>query len=192
MDIYDILDEITKPSKAESEDWVRKPWKKSLAWEDFKKPPLKESDKNVIANVKINDKNIGVINVDRNPTTYTVSCSEDIAKSRSFFDDNMLDYLLEEIMEKKAKETSEELKKLVEKGKKDEINKFANSIDHVLFNKPYTIVFWKDKTKTVVKCQKGDIYDKEKGLAMAIIKKIFSNSNYFNTIFKKWIPEEDD
>lgn len=67
-------------------------------------------------------------------------------------------------------------------------------IKNVIFNDPATIVFWYDGTKTVVKCQEGDIFDPEKGLAMAICKKILgsndSQSN-FNDIFKKWIPKEE-
>lgn len=57
----------------------------------------------------------------------------------------------------------------------------------VIFNDPATIVFWTDGTKTVVKCGEGDIFDPEKGLAMAISKKALGNQgNYFET-FKKWI-----
>ena len=65
-------------------------------------------------------------------------------------------------------------------------------IDKVIFNDPATIVFWADGTKTVVKCGKDDIYDPEKGLAMAISKKFFGNKgNYFNQ-FKKWLPEKKE
>lgn len=60
----------------------------------------------------------------------------------------------------------------------------------VIFNEPATIIIWDDRTKTVVKAQKGEVFDKEKGLAMAVVKKAFgNNSNYYNE-FKKWIPED--
>lgn len=60
----------------------------------------------------------------------------------------------------------------------------------VIFNEPATIIIWDDGTKTVVKAQKGEVFDKEKGLAMAVVKKAFGNNgNYYNE-FKKWIPEE--
>jgi hypothetical protein len=62
-------------------------------------------------------------------------------------------------------------------------------IEKVIFNGPATIVFWKDGTKTVVKCQKGDIFDEEKGLAMAICKKVFGNGSGYYEEFKKWLPE---
>ena len=64
------------------------------------------------------------------------------------------------------------------------------SIEKVIFNDPATIVFWADGSKTVVKCQEHEVYDPEKGLAMAIAKRTFGNEgNYYNT-FKKWLPEE--
>lgn len=59
----------------------------------------------------------------------------------------------------------------------------------VIFNDPATIVFWSDDTKTVVKCQPGDTYDPEKGLAMCFAKKALSNKSNFNNVFKKWLPE---
>ena len=43
-----------------------------------------------------------------------------------------------------------------------------NALSLVIFNNESTIVFWSDNTKTVVKCGDADIFDKEKGLAMAI------------------------
>ena len=70
---------------------------------------------------------------------------------------------------------------------------YKPEIINVIFNNPATIVFWSDGKKTVVKAE-GEPFDPEKGLAMAIVKKLFgtneSKSNY-NDIFKKWIPEEN-
>jgi hypothetical protein len=60
---------------------------------------------------------------------------------------------------------------------------------NVIFNNPVTIVLWNDGTKTIVRCTNEE-YDPEKGLAMAISKKVLGNKgNYFDT-FKKWIPEK--
>lgn len=42
----------------------------------------------------------------------------------------------------------------------------------IVRNGPATIVFWKDGTKTVVKCHDED-YDPEKGLAMALCRKLW-------------------
>lgn len=64
-------------------------------------------------------------------------------------------------------------------------------IKRVIFNEPATIVFWADGSKTVVKCQPGDVYSEETGLALCIAKKYFGNKGNFNEIFKKWIPAPD-
>ena len=68
-------------------------------------------------------------------------------------------------------------------------------IKNAIFNDPATIVFWSDGTKTVVKCGENDIYDPEKGLAMAVAKKYLgtnkSHSNYMDE-FKKWLPKEEE
>jgi hypothetical protein len=71
---------------------------------------------------------------------------------------------------------------------KSKVNPMA--IDRVIFNNPATIVIWADGTKTVVKCQEGDVYSKETGLALCIAKKALGNKGNFNGIFHKWIPEE--
>lgn len=59
-------------------------------------------------------------------------------------------------------------------------------IKKVMFNEPATIVFWEDGTKTVVKCQDGDTYNKETGLALCIAKKALGNKSSFNNLFKKY------
>jgi len=64
-----------------------------------------------------------------------------------------------------------------------------SKIDRVIYNDPATIIVWKDRTRTVVKKQKGDIYDAEKGLAMAFIKKVFENQGNYNDLFKKFGDE---
>ena len=66
------------------------------------------------------------------------------------------------------------------------------AIKNVIFNEPATIVFWEDGSKTVVKCQDGDIYDSEKGLAMAISKKALGNHGNYCNEFKEWLPEENE
>lgn len=65
------------------------------------------------------------------------------------------------------------------------------SIRKVIFNNPATIVLWSDGTKTVVKCGPDDIFDKEKGLAMAIVKKMAGNDSRFHKIFKKWCKPDE-
>ena len=65
----------------------------------------------------------------------------------------------------------------------------AASIKKVIFNPPATIVFWSDGTKTVVKCHVNDIFDPEKGLAMAVAKRCANNSPEFYPEMRKWIDK---
>lgn len=59
-------------------------------------------------------------------------------------------------------------------------------IDRVIFNNPATIVFWSDGSKTVVKCQEGDVFSKELGLAMCICKQVYGNKGSYNDVFKRF------
>ena len=73
----------------------------------------------------------------------------------------------------------------------DQKTRLDLGIKNVIFNYPATIVFWNDDTKTVVKAQGDDVYDPEKGLTMAIVKKLLGNQgNYYNEL-KKWLPKEE-
>lgn len=83
---------------------------------------------------------------------------------------------------------------------------YLPKIKKVIFNDPATIVFWEDGTKTVVKAQtsvcgqifadnqplidltKTDLFDPEKGLAMAIAKKALGNQGNYYEEFKNWLP----
>lgn len=67
------------------------------------------------------------------------------------------------------------------------------SIKNVIFNPPATIVFWSDNTKTVVKCDYNqEEYDPEKGIAMAISKKMLGDNKreYYHT-FLHWLKRYD-
>lgn len=70
--------------------------------------------------------------------------------------------------------------------------KSTMAIKNVIFHDPATIVYWMDGSKTVVKCQSGDIFDPEKGLAMAIAKRVYGDNGRYCELFKKWIPDSDE
>ena len=66
-------------------------------------------------------------------------------------------------------------------------------IKKVIYNPPATIIYWADDTKTVVQCQEGDIYDSEKGLALAIAKKALGNTpRKLNDVLHKWKAEKEE
>jgi hypothetical protein len=66
-------------------------------------------------------------------------------------------------------------------------NNIRTNIKDVIFNDPATIVFWTDGSKTVVKCQPGEKFDPEKGLAMAISKKVLGNDYGYYETFAKYV-----
>lgn len=68
---------------------------------------------------------------------------------------------------------------------------YRRQIKKVIFNDPATIIFWEDGSKTVVKCQPDDKYDKMTGFAMACAKYMFGNEGNYYEVFKKWVGEEE-
>ena len=61
--------------------------------------------------------------------------------------------------------------------------RLSDVITKVSFQNPHTIVWWYDGTITRVKCNEGDTFDPEKGLAMAFMKASFGN-RYFRDMTK--------
>lgn len=55
--------------------------------------------------------------------------------------------------------------------------KGSDAMSRVIFAPPATIVFWEDGTKTVVKCE-NEPFDAEKGIAMAVAKKMLTSKDY--------------
>ena len=59
-------------------------------------------------------------------------------------------------------------------------------IKKIIFNEPATIVIWSDKTKTISKVCKGDIYDKKTGLCVCIAKKALGGNGKINKLIKNF------
>lgn len=73
--------------------------------------------------------------------------------------------------------------------KKEETNMTAASIKNVIFAPPATIVYWSDGSKTVVKCSEKDVFDPEKGLAMAIAKRCGGNKGSYYKEIQNWVKK---
>lgn len=86
----------------------------------------------------------------------------------------------------------EEAKKPVDSFETKQSTNRRVKIKDVIFSDPATVVFWSDGTKTVVKTRGGEKYDKEKGLAMAIVKKITGNTGNYYNIFKEWCGDGNE
>lgn len=58
-------------------------------------------------------------------------------------------------------------------------------VDRIIFSPPATIVFWKDGTKTVVKCAKGEPFSEYNGFAAALLKKVFGSNSAVKKIIQR-------
>jgi len=131
-------------------------------------------------------------------TTYDLKCSESIIddkikeydNNRIFSDEVLAELLADNLKDLKNKLTKELEEELAREKRKD-IDRFIAKIDKVYFGKGTTVIKWKDGTSTKVKCQDGETFDKEKGVAMCIIKYMFGDIGYYNEIFKSLNLDED-
>ena len=81
---------------------------------------------------------------------------------------------------------------------RNDFARFLNEVKDIKFSGPATIVFWKDGTKTVVKCQEGEHYDPKDGIEYALFKKIAGGTSnqaskmakMYDEWLEKWIPED--
>ena len=67
----------------------------------------------------------------------------------------------------------------------DENDLINLEIKDVIFNDPATIIFWGDGTKTIVKCTKGQKFNKYFGFCAAVTKHIFETNSLVNRIVDK-------
>ena len=74
-------------------------------------------------------------------------------------------------------------------GKKTASATNTAAIKDVIFAPPATIVYWSDGSKTVVKCSEKDIFDPEKGLAMAIAKRCGGNKGSYYKEIRNWVEK---
>ena len=74
-------------------------------------------------------------------------------------------------------------------GKKNTSAANTAAIKDVIFAPPATIVYWSDGSKTVVKCSEKDVFDPEKGLAMAIAKRCGGNKGSYYKEIQNWVKK---
>lgn len=74
-------------------------------------------------------------------------------------------------------------------GKKTASAMNTAAIKDVIFAPPATIVYWSDGSKTVVKCSEKDVFDPEKGLAMAIAKRCGGNKGGYYKEIQNWVEK---
>ena len=101
---------------------------------------------------------------------------------RNPFDDEACDRLLYKELRKQIIENIRLKRKIDDLTREDDIPSAYFVIDKVIFNPPATIVFWKDGTKTVVKCKEGEEFSEWAGIALCFAKKLYGPN--FHKIFK--------
>ena len=74
-------------------------------------------------------------------------------------------------------------------GKKTASATNTAAIKDVIFAPPATIIYWSDGSKTVVKCSEKDVFDPEKGLAMAIAKRCGGNKGSYYREIQNWVEK---
>lgn len=74
-------------------------------------------------------------------------------------------------------------------GKKSTSAMNTAAIKDAIFAPPATIVYWSDGSKTVVKCSEKDVFDPEKGLAMAVAKRCGGNNGSYYKEIRNWVEK---
>ena len=74
-------------------------------------------------------------------------------------------------------------------GKKTDSATNTAAIKDVIFAPLATIVYWSDGSKTVVKCSENDVFDPEKGLAMAVAKRCGGNNGSYYKEIRNWVEK---
>lgn len=119
------------------------------------------------------------IYADNNITTKSVSIRTD---SYSPYKLTLPDSTIDDIMN-----SVEENFKVERKPKPVERKVFKTpGIKKVIFNEPTTIVYWNDGTKTVVQCSEEDTFNKDAGIALCMMKKMFGNDGAYYKEIRKW------
>ena len=65
------------------------------------------------------------------------------------------------------------------------------TIKKIMYKPPATIVFWNDGTKTVSVCEEGDVYNKELGFALCVLKKKYDNKTV-HEMFDKYVHNANE
>lgn len=65
------------------------------------------------------------------------------------------------------------------------------TIKKIMYKPPATIVFWNDGTKTVSVCEEGDVYNKELGFALCVLKKKYDNKTV-HEMFDKYVHSANE
>ena len=113
-------------------------------------------------------------------TSYKIYNANEI---RDFIRQN-LDIIKDEV--EKTEKIKEEIK-LIEKQTHNK--KLRDRVKHVKFSGDACIVYWNDGNTTVVRWDHEEEYDPEKAILAAMAKKLYSGSNIYCEVLKKYAED---
>lgn len=86
---------------------------------------------------------------------------------------------------------TDEPKKTDKSDKKETPNVYRPIAEKIIFNDPVTVVFWTDKTKTIVRKSDNDPYDKYMAFCAALAKKVYENNTQIHKIIESGIDQKE-
>ena len=116
-----------------------------------------------------------------------------INMANAFTDFQKRSYILAAALGKSISETTAKMNKALE-GVKIDMKKSTETelnceVNRIIFNPPATIVFWKDGSKTVVKCHGDQTFNPYYGFCAALAKHIYKSNSAVNRIVDKYVSE---
>lgn len=102
--------------------------------------------------------------------------------------DDLLENLYDALMDGHEKLVQEK-KKREEKVRRKFNEHQVNQIKRVKYDKPWTIVWWKDGDVTRSKCAATDVYSESAGFNACVAKHYFQTAGAYNKVLKTYCPD---
>lgn len=105
-------------------------------------------------------------------------------------DDDLLEFLYPALIEGHEKLVQEKQKREEEVRRKFNQNS-VNQITRVKYDKPWTVVWWKDGEITRSKCAENDVWSEAAGFNACVAKRYFQTAGAYNKVMKTYCKNED-
>ena len=104
-------------------------------------------------------------------------------------DDDLLEFLYPALIEGHEKLVQEKQKREEEVRRKFNQNS-VNQITRVKYDKPWTVVWWKDGEITRSKCAENDVWSEAAGLNACVAKRYFQTAGAYNKVLKTYCKND--
>ena len=103
-------------------------------------------------------------------------------------DDDLIEFLYPALIEGHEKLVQKQKKQEEERSRK--FNQHAvNAIKRVKYDKPWTIVWWKDGKVTRSKCAENDVWSEAAGFNACVAKRYFQTAGAYNKVLKTYCTD---